>query len=156
VWTDVLEERITSISMVEKAASGSQKTAFFIDFVNEMLGYHSTCRFILSHIRGLCDEYNRFWIGWLDLLPPLQLQLIITAHNQWLLKTHSIPYWTASAFSSYCDRLGSDLRISHFFSFCCMLVNTPHLNTKLLTNSLKTESLNSLTNAKWLNFPELN
>jgi hypothetical protein len=30
----------------------------------------------------------------------LQLQLIITAHNQWLSKTHSIPYWTTSVFSS--------------------------------------------------------
>jgi hypothetical protein len=30
----------------------------------------------------------------------LQLQSIITAHNQWLSKTRSIPYWTASVFSS--------------------------------------------------------
>jgi hypothetical protein len=30
----------------------------------------------------------------------LQLQLIITAHNQWLSKTCSIPYWTTSGFSS--------------------------------------------------------
>jgi hypothetical protein len=30
----------------------------------------------------------------------LQLQSIITAQNQWLPKTHSIPYWTTSVFSS--------------------------------------------------------
>jgi hypothetical protein len=30
----------------------------------------------------------------------LQLQPIITAHNQWLPKTRSIPYWTTSVFSS--------------------------------------------------------
>jgi hypothetical protein len=30
----------------------------------------------------------------------LQLQSIETAHNQWLLATHSIPYWTTSVLSS--------------------------------------------------------
>jgi hypothetical protein len=30
----------------------------------------------------------------------LQLQKIITAQNQWLSKTHSIPYWTTSVFTS--------------------------------------------------------
>jgi hypothetical protein len=30
----------------------------------------------------------------------LQLQSIITAHNQWLSKTRSIPYWTTSVLSS--------------------------------------------------------
>jgi hypothetical protein len=40
----------------------------------------------------------------------------------------------------HCDCFGSDLRIGHFFSFRCPLVNTPQLNTPLL-NSL----LNSLT-----------
>jgi hypothetical protein len=43
------------------------------------------------------------------------------------------------------DWLGSDLRIGHFFSFRCPLVDTPQLNTQLL-NSLTTESLNSLAN----------
>jgi hypothetical protein len=42
---------------------------------------------------------NGFWIEWLDLLA-LQLQLITTAHNQWLPKTRSIPCWTSSVFSS--------------------------------------------------------
>jgi hypothetical protein len=31
-----------------------------------------------------------------------------------------------------CDWLGSDLRVGHFFSFRCPLVNTPQLNTQLL------------------------
>jgi hypothetical protein len=30
----------------------------------------------------------------------LQLQPIITVYNQWLPKTHSIPYWTTSVLSS--------------------------------------------------------
>jgi hypothetical protein len=47
----------------------------------------------------MCDTTNGFRIGWLDLLPPLQLQPI-TAHNQWLSKTRSIPYRSTSAFSS--------------------------------------------------------
>jgi hypothetical protein len=36
------------------------------------------------------------WIYWHS----LQLQLIITAHNQWLLKTRSNSYWTTSVFTS--------------------------------------------------------
>jgi hypothetical protein len=37
----------------------------------------------------------------MDLLAlPLQLQLIIAAHNQRLPKTRSIPYWTPIAFPS--------------------------------------------------------
>jgi hypothetical protein len=52
-------------------------------------------------MRGLRDEYNGFWIGWLDLLTPsLQLQPLITEHKQWLSKTRSIPYWSTSVFSS--------------------------------------------------------
>jgi hypothetical protein len=30
-----------------------------------------------------------------------------------------------------CDCLGSDLRVGHFFSFRCPLVNTPQLNIEL-------------------------
>jgi hypothetical protein len=30
----------------------------------------------------------------------LQLQSIMTAHNQWRPKTHSIPYWATRVFSS--------------------------------------------------------
>jgi hypothetical protein len=31
----------------------------------------------------------------------------------------------------HCDWLGSDLRIGHFFSFRCPLINTPQMNTEL-------------------------
>jgi hypothetical protein len=34
----------------------------------------------------------------------------------------------------HCDWLGSDLRVGHFFSFRCPLVNTPQLNTELSYN----------------------
>jgi hypothetical protein len=41
--------------------------------------------------------------------------------------------------------LGSDLRIGHFFSFRCPLVNTPQLNTELLLRN-QSEWVNSLRN----------
>jgi hypothetical protein len=51
---------------------------------------------------GVCvTNDNGFWIRWLDFIGTcLQLQPIMTAHNQWLPKTRSIPYWTASVFYS--------------------------------------------------------
>jgi hypothetical protein len=50
---------------------------------------------------GSVTNNKGFWIGWLDLLALLlQLQSIMTAHNEWLYKIHSIPYWTTSVFSS--------------------------------------------------------
>jgi hypothetical protein len=52
-------------------------------------------------MRGLRDEYKEIldWmIGFTG--TSLQLQSITTVHNQWLLKTRSIPYWTTSVFSS--------------------------------------------------------
>jgi hypothetical protein len=56
---------------------------------------------LLSRVRGSVTNSNGFWVGWLDLLPLiLQLQLLITAQNQWLCKTPSILYWTTSVFSS--------------------------------------------------------
>jgi hypothetical protein len=59
---------------------------------------------LLSRVRGSVTDNNGFWIGWLDLLALLlqlqNLQPITTAHNQWLPKTRSIPYWTMSVFSS--------------------------------------------------------
>jgi hypothetical protein len=46
---------------------------------------------ILSHVQGSVTNNNGFWIELLDLLEPLlQLLPIITAHNQWPSKTHSI------------------------------------------------------------------
>jgi hypothetical protein len=51
---------------------------------------------------------NGFWIRRLDLLILLlQLQPIITAHNQWLSATRSIPYWTTIVFSSTAHTLNS-------------------------------------------------
>jgi hypothetical protein len=38
------------------------------------------------------------WIYWHFYV--LQFQPIIAAHNQWLPKARSIPYWTTSVFSS--------------------------------------------------------
>jgi hypothetical protein len=54
------------------------------------------------HAFGVCvTNNNGFWIRWLDLLALLlQLQSIMTAHNQWLSMTSSIPCWTTSVFSS--------------------------------------------------------
>jgi hypothetical protein len=64
-----------------------------------------TCYFTALYclVYGFCmnNNNNGLWIEWLDLLAlPLQLQPIITAHNQWLPKTRSIPYRTTSVFSS--------------------------------------------------------
>jgi hypothetical protein len=71
-------------------------------------------------------------IGYIDdfLFNHSYLQSIIAVHNRWLPKTCSIHYWTVSVFFLvfYCDWLCSDLRISHFFSFHCPLVDTPQLN----------------------------
>jgi hypothetical protein len=56
---------------------------------------------VLLCVRGSVANNNWFWIGWFDLLALLlQLQSIITAHNQWLTNTRSILYWTANVFSS--------------------------------------------------------
>jgi hypothetical protein len=92
-------------------------------------------------------------VGFIDsfLYSHSQLHSIITAQNRWLPKTRSIPYWTTSVFVQYffyCDWFGSDLRIGHFFTFRCPLVNTPQLTLnrtqllKYLLNSLLTESMN--------------
>jgi hypothetical protein len=57
--------------------------------------------FHISTCPGSVTNNSGFCIEWLDLLALLlQLQPIITAHNQWLPKTRSIPYWTTSSFSS--------------------------------------------------------
>jgi hypothetical protein len=56
---------------------------------------------ILSRIGVGVTDNNGFWIRWLGLLAlRLQLQPIITAHNQWLPKIRSIPYWSTCVFSS--------------------------------------------------------
>jgi hypothetical protein len=90
---------------------------------------------------------NGFWIVWLDLLALLlQLLLITINYNSSQLMTtlgslHSLLDYECLLF--YCDWLGSDLRVGHFFSFRCPLVNTPQLNTQSrlqsdwLTNQLR-------------------
>jgi hypothetical protein len=74
----------------------------------------------------------------------LQLQPIITAHNQWLFKTRSIPYWTTSVFSSTVTDLVL-IYESVTSSASVVLWLTFHRWT---LNSLTNESLKSLTNAE--------
>jgi hypothetical protein len=107
--------------------------------------------YILSRVRGSVTHNNGFWIGFI--CPSINLHSTITAHNQWLSKTRSIPYWTTSAFSSYCDWLGSDLRVGHFFSFRCPLANTPQLNTTLSYEWWPKNDGSQLTHSrmKWTN-----
>jgi hypothetical protein len=70
------------------------------------------------------------WIYW-----RLPVQSIITAHSQWLSNLlHSLLGYECLLF--YYDWLGSDLRIGHLISFCCLLVNTPQRNTQLLNSGL--------------------
>jgi hypothetical protein len=123
--------------------------------------YYFDGYFVLSHVWGSMTNINGFWIGWLDLLPPLQLLLITISYNSSQSMTvkdllHSLLDYGCLLFP--CDWLGSNLQISHFFSFRCPLVNTPQQNTQLL-NCL----LISLTNGRimshdslWLNWTELN
>jgi hypothetical protein len=86
---------------------------------------------ILSRVQGFVTNNNEFWIGWLDLFALLlQLQLIITARNQWLSKTvRSLLDYECLLF--HCNWFGSDLRVGQFLSFRCPLVSTPQLNTQL-------------------------
>jgi hypothetical protein len=68
-------------------------------------------------------------IGFIDTY--LKLQSIITAQISDCLGL--APFVTELRVSSLLrDRLGSDLRLGHFFSFRCSLVNTSRLNTQLL------------------------
>jgi hypothetical protein len=61
---------------------------------------------------------------------------------------HSLLDYKCLLFHS--DWLGPDLRIFHFFSLGCPLVNTAQPNTQHITNPFTTESLNSLTHAEWV------
>jgi hypothetical protein len=67
------------------------------------------------------------WIYW-HFYYSLFITINYNSANRWLPKTRSIPSCTTSVF--YWDWLGSDLRVGHFFSFRCPLVNTPQLNTQ--------------------------
>jgi hypothetical protein len=65
---------------------------------------------------------NGFWIGWLDLLALLlQLQSIITAHNRWLPKTRSIPYWTTVFSSTVTDLILIYKSVTSSASVVCWL-----------------------------------
>jgi hypothetical protein len=71
---------------------------------------------ILSHVYGSVINNSGFWIGWLDLLTPLQSLSVTTAHNHWLPKTRSVlaGLRLSSVLVSYCNGLCTDLRIIHF------------------------------------------
>jgi hypothetical protein len=91
----------------------------------------------LWRVQGSMSNKNGFWIEWLDLLPPsLQLQ---TAHNQWLSKTRSIPYWTTSV----CSSAVTDFVLIYESVTCSASV------VRWLT--LHSWTLNTLMNAEWLN-----
>jgi hypothetical protein len=107
-------------------------------FIDDVLPrYIKLVILILSRIRDSVTNNNEVWIGWLDLLTPSFTITLNYNHNRWLPKTRSISYWTTIIF--YCDWLGSDLRIGHFFSFRRPLVNTPQLKTQLrLTRTMTT------------------
>jgi hypothetical protein len=83
--------------------------------------------FWYCHLQGVCVTTNRFLIGGLDLLVLrynyTQLQPLITAHNQWLLKARSV---------SFCDWLVNFLAADQF--------------TLSLTSSLSDVSLICLEN----------
>jgi hypothetical protein len=77
----------------------------------------------------------------------LQLQSIITAHNQWLSKTRSIPCWTTSVFCSAWLTWLSFTSRSLLQLPSSALANNPQLNTELLT--LTTELRLTWTMSVW-------
>jgi hypothetical protein len=73
---------------------------YHLDFackLNEIWGFRCCKYCLVSRVPWLvmtgCGLDD--WIYW-----HLLLQSLITAHNRWLPKTRSIPYWTTSVFSS--------------------------------------------------------
>jgi hypothetical protein len=102
-----------------------------------------------SRIRGSVTNNNGFWIGWLDLLALLlQLQPIITAHNQWVLRTLSIPYWTTSVFSSTVTDLVLNYEsvISSASVVRCWTLNSVQLLNPLTNDECRRTNDDSLTN----------
>jgi hypothetical protein len=91
------------------------------------------------HVWGACVNDNiGFWIGRLDLLAfLLQIQSIIRAHNQWLPKTRSIPYWTTSVFSSTVTCFWFTNRSLLLLRLPCewLLTNEPFFSARLLIQS---------------------
>jgi hypothetical protein len=84
---------------------------------------HSGRKRLLSRVRASLTNNNGFWIGWLDLLTPsftvtlnyTQLQQLAISDCLRLapfwLDCDCLLFWS----SFYCDLLGSDLRITHFW-----------------------------------------
>jgi hypothetical protein len=102
--------------------------------------------FTYCHVFWVCvTNSNGFWIWWLDLLA-----LLYNSNQLWQLTINNClrlcPFLAGVRVSSLLrDWLCSNLRVGHFFSFRCPLVNTPQLNTELL-NCL----LNSLN--EWISW----
>jgi hypothetical protein len=65
------------------------------------------------HILGVCVTNNKgFWIGWLDSVTPALQSLLITLNECLRLAS----FWLdCDWLLFYCDWLGSDLRITHFW-----------------------------------------
>jgi hypothetical protein len=107
---------------------------------------------------GVCvTNNNGFWIGWLDLLTLLynhsQLQSIITVHNGCLRLATLLTGLRVSSLLR--DWLGSDLRVSHFFSFRCPLLTLHSWTLNTLMAELRLTELScesALLN--WTNFQE--
>jgi hypothetical protein len=78
---------------------------------------------------------NGFWFRGLGLLTPsITITLNCNQLSQFSINDplRLAPFLTGLRVSSLLrDWLGSDLRIGHFFSFRCPLVNIPQLNTQL-------------------------
>jgi hypothetical protein len=104
-----------------------------------------------------CAYYQLFGVPWtiitgsgLDDLHlwelRLQLQLIRTAHIQWLCQTrfHSLLDYERLHF--HWNRLLSDLRVGQLFIFHSPLVNTPQLNTELSYDWTTAESVSESLN----------
>jgi hypothetical protein len=94
---------------------------------------------MLSRVWGSVTNNNGFWIGWLYLLV-LLLQLLVTAHNRWLPKTHSIPSWITSVFSSTV----TDLHESHL-SYELLPVNELHVLLSLDADRKQNTPLHGLS-----------
>jgi hypothetical protein len=70
-------------------------------------------------MRSLRDEYKGFWIPWLELLEVFfTITINYDSSQSRLSKTRTIPYRTTGVFLFHCDRLGSDLRVGHFYCVC--------------------------------------
>jgi hypothetical protein len=83
-------------------------------YIQDMSHITSTVWIGYSHVSGvpwriITGSGLDDWIYWHSYYNHSKLESIITADDQWLPKTRSIPYWTTSVFSSTLDWLGSDL-----------------------------------------------